>query len=230
MDTGLLPLRSPRTLWALTLVVVVFSVADRSVATQTRGRAAQARPEVRTEAPKINCPQVLGEGMQTKRTFCDVLIGRDPAAGIIIPLPPHTGDVTLTFDLHNRQLYSEELSKTSRGYRRYTAVVGVLTMDNTPISKAYIQSEFRTAADLFDRVSSGTASSGMKAVAPTGLESISMTVPAEENGVSIIGLELTEVRLDGKDQFFAVGRPVAVLSNVMIEYRPAPARPPARRR
>jgi hypothetical protein len=176
---------------------------------QRRGRAAQAPPEIRTEAAKIMCPQVLGDGVQTKRTFCDVLIARDPAAGIIVPLPPHTGDVTLTFDLHNRQLYSEELSKTNRGFRRYTAVVGVLTMDNTPIAKAFIQSEFRNAKDLFDRVSTGAAGGGLKAVAPTGLESISMTVPAEENSVSIIGLELTEV---------------------MIEYRPAPARPPARRR
>ena len=57
---------------------------------------------------------MLGEGVKTKLTFCDVLIGRDPAGGIIITLPPHTGPVTLTFDLHNRHTYSEELIKTNR--------------------------------------------------------------------------------------------------------------------
>ena len=41
-------------------------------------------------------------------TFCDVMSGRDPAAGILIPLPPHRGPVTLSFDLHNRHTYSEE--------------------------------------------------------------------------------------------------------------------------
>jgi hypothetical protein len=185
---------------------------------------------VRTEAPKITCPQVLGEGVQSKRVFCDVLIGRDPASGIIVPLPPHAGPVTLTFDLHNRHMYSEELAKTNRGYRRYTAEIGVLTMDNTPVSKAFVQSEFRKATDLFDRISGGSGPGGVKAIAPTGIESWSITIPAEENSVSIIGLGLTEVRLDGKDSFTVVGRPVAVISNVMIEYRPAPARPPARRR
>lgn len=213
----------------VTLLVVVLSTADFAVA-QTRGRATQAAQPALTEPAKVNCPQVLGEGVQTKRTFCDVMIGRDPAGGILIPLPPHTGPVTLTFDLHNRHTYSEELARTNRGYRRYTATVGLLTMDNTAISKAYVQSEFRNAADLFDRVSGGTGPGGVKAIAPTGVESVSITIPAEENSVSIIGLFLTEVRLDGTDTFSVIGRPVAVISNLMIEYRPAPARAPARRR
>ena len=215
----------------LVIGALVVLVAGPAAFSQTRGRPTQpAAPAILTEAAKVTCPQVLGEGVQTKRTFCDVLIGRDPTGGILIPLPPHTGPVTLTFDLHNRHMYSEELAKTNRGYRRYTATVGVLTMDNTPISKAFVQSEFRRAADLFDRVSGGSGPGGVKAIAPTGVESVSITVPAEENSVSIIGLGLTEVRLDGTDRFEVVGRPVAVISNVMIEYRPAPARPPARRR
>jgi hypothetical protein len=40
---------------------------------------------------KVNCPQVLGQGLQTARTFCDVLITREPAEGIIVPLPPTPG-------------------------------------------------------------------------------------------------------------------------------------------
>jgi len=215
-------------------VLTVFSVAGYSVSSvaeaQTRGRATAAAPATRTEAPSIKCPQVLGEGVQTKRTFCDVVIARDPAGGILIPLPPHTGPVTLTFDLHNRHLYSEELAKTNRGFRRYMAEIGLLTADNTPITKAFVFSEFRSAADLFDRVSGGSGPGGVKAIAPTGLETISVTIPAEENSVSIVGLRLTEVRLDGTDRFEIVGRPVAVISNVMIEYRPAPPRAPARRR
>jgi hypothetical protein len=37
--------------------------------------------------------------------------------------------------------------------------------------------------------------------------------------------------VDGADTFTAPGRPIAVISNVMLGYRPAPAKPaPARRR
>ena len=46
-----------------------------------------------------------------------------------------------------------------------------------------------------------------------------------------LDLKLTEARFDDSDSFNAVGRPVAVISNVLLEYRPAPPpRTPARRR
>jgi hypothetical protein len=200
-----------------------------------RGTTAKPTPpaEMRTEAAKVTCPQVLGQGVQTGRTFCDVVITRDPAEGIIVQLPPHAGALTLTFDLHNRHTYSEELAKTSRGYRRYTAMVGLLASDNTPLGRAAVQSEFRTVKDLFDRISGGSGPGGVKAVAPTGTESVTVIIPADEptESVSIVGLKLTEARIDGTEPFLAAGRPVAIISNVMLQYRPAPPpRTPTRRR
>ena len=169
-------------------------------------------------------------GIQTKRTYCDVLTGGMPADGIVIELPPHSGDVTLTFDLHNRHTYSEEQVKTSRGFRRYTATIGVLTADNTLLSRAIIQSEFRTAADLVERVGGGAGPGGVKAVAPTGSEPITITIPAEEKSVSILGEKLSVMSVDRTENFSAPGRPVAIISNAQIQYRPAPARKPAPRR
>src|SRR5438093_7433218 len=99
-----------------------------------------------TIAPDMTCPTPLGVGVKTKRTFCDVMTGRIPAEGVIVILPPHEGSVTLTFDLHNRQTYSDEQVKANRAYARYTATIGVMTADNTLISRAVVQSEFRTAA------------------------------------------------------------------------------------
>ena len=178
----------------------------------------------------FECLSLLGEGVQTKRSFCDVMTGRDTAEGIIIKLPPHTGPVTLRFDLHNRHTYSEELVKTNRAYRQYTATIGVLTADNTLLTRAVVQNEFRTAADLVDRVSGGAGPGGVKAVAPTGTESITVMIPAAEQSVSILGEKLTVIRVDGTDVFTVSGRPIAIISNVTLEYRPAPARrAPARR-
>ena len=117
------------------------------------------------------CPAPLGVGVTTKLSFCDVMTGRDPAAGVLISLPPHAGPVTLTFNLHNRHTYSDEQVKANRAFARYTATIGVLTMDNTLISRAVVQSEFRTASDLIDRIGGGAGPGGVKAVAPTGSES-----------------------------------------------------------
>ena len=185
------------------------------------GPAQMEAQSARTEPAMFDCPSLLGDGVQTARSFCDVLTGRDTAAGIIIELPPHTGAVTLTFDLHNRHTYSEELIKTNRAYRHYTATIGVLTADNTLLTRAVVQNEFRTAADLVDRVSGGAGPGGVKAVAPTGTESITLTIPAGEKTVSILGEKLAVIRIDGTDNFSAPGRPVAIISNVMLRYRPA---------
>jgi hypothetical protein len=217
------------------LIVLVAAILTAPVMCAQARRSTPAAPTVamRTEPAKVNCPQVLGQGVQTARTFCDVVITRDPAEGVIIPLPAHTGAVTLTFDLHNRHTYSEELAKTSRGYRRYTAMVGLLASDNTPLGRAAVQSEFRTVKDLFDRISGGTGPGGVKAVAPTGVEPVTIVIPADEptESISIVGLRMTEARIDGTDPFQTSGRPIAIVSNVMLQYRPAPApRTPTRRK
>jgi hypothetical protein len=178
-----------------------------------------AVPAVTTVVPEMMCPSLLGIGVMTKVSFCDVMTERDPAAGIVITLPPHSGPVTLTFTLHNRHTYSEEQVKANRAYARYTATVGVLTKDNTLISRAVVQSEFRNAGDLVDRIAGG-AGGGIKAVAPSGAEPITISIPEGEDQVSILGEKLTHERLDGSATYTSPGRPVAVISHVMIEYRP----------
>ena len=173
----------------------------------------------------MTCPASLGAGVMTKVMYCDVMTGRAQAGGIIIKLPPHKGPVTLTFDLHNRHTYSEEQTKANRAYARYTATVGVLTMDNTLISRAVVQSEFRKATDLVDRIGGGAGPGGVKAVAPTGTEPITISIPEAEEAVSILGEKLTVDRMDGSATYSSPGRPIALVSNVMIEYRPAPPKP-----
>jgi hypothetical protein len=179
----------------------------------------------------MTCPTPLGVGQKTHQTFCVVSAGRDPASGIVIEVPPHRGPATLTFDLHNLHTYSEEQVRAKRAFTRYTATIGVLTMDNTLISRAVVQNEFRTAADLVDRVGGGAGPAGVKAVAPTGSEPVSIEVPEGELQVSLLGEKLTVEDYEGSRPFTQLGRPIAAISNVMLEYRPGPPpRAPAKKR
>jgi len=179
-------------------------------------------------APQITCPTPLGNGVVTRRAYCDIMSGRDPANGVLIPLPPHQGSVTLTFDLHNRHTYSEEQTKDNRAFTRYTAVIGVLTMDNTLVSRAGVQSEFRKASDLVERVGGGAGPGGVKAVAPNGTEHVTITIPEREGQVSLLGEKLMVDRPEGSATYASAGRPIAIVSNVMIEYVPPPPPKPAR--
>lgn len=220
----------------LTLAVcaAVLSASLTSSAQTTR-RAAPVRrpaapPKPITAVPEVTCPTPLGKGVTTQRDYCDVMSGRDPAEGILIPFPPHRGPVTLRFDLHNRHTYSEEQVKAGRAYANYTATIGVLAMDNTLLSRAVVQNEFRQAKDLTERIGGGAGPGGLKAVAPTGLEHIVLSIPEEEQQVSILGEKLSVERQDGVANYTSAGRPIAVISNVSIEYVPAPVRrTPARR-
>ena len=211
---------------AALLVAFAVSISPAPLSAQTRRpparKPAPAPLPPRKEAPEIVCPTPLGIGINTKREFCDVMSERDPTAGVIIKLPDHKGPVTLTFDLHNRHTYSDEQAKANRAFSRYTASVGVLTMDNTLISRAAVQNEFRKASDFVDRISGGAGPAGIKAVGPTGTESISIVVPENETQVSVLGEKVTVERLDGTATYSSPGRPIAIISNVMIEYHPAP--------
>jgi hypothetical protein len=215
-----------------TITFITLTLAAPSLSAQTR--RAPAKPSaVKTTSPDVACPSPLGPGVHTGRQFCDVLAGRDPQAGIIVQLPPHTGPATLHFDLHNRHTYSAELERAGRGYMRYIASIGVLTLDNTLISRAAIESEVRRASDLFDRVSGGAGYNGTKAVAPTGVEAIAIEIPAGVDTISILGERLTMNGLDGTATYTSEGRPVAVISDVKVEYRPAASstrRPTPRKR
>jgi hypothetical protein len=76
---------------------------------------------------------------------------------------------------------------------------------------------------LFDRISGGAGPGGVKAVAPSGDEFITMELPADVGEqVSILGEKLSVMRPDGNDTYSSPGRPIASISNVMLEYRPGP--------
>ncbi len=219
---------------SFTAALLLACVAPLSAQTRAGRRPAppQAAAPLKTEPAELTCPTPLGVGVTTKLTFCDVLSGREPAGGVLVKLPPHQGAATLTFDLHNRHTYSEEQVKANRAYTAYTATIGVLTMDNTLITRAVVQNEFRKATDLVDRIGGGAGPGGVKAVAPTGTEHIVVAIPETEDQVSILGEKVTVERLDGTATYSSPGRPIAVISNVMVEYRPAPprGRKPARGR
>ena len=211
---------------AIVLLIAGVDAQTRSTTRKAPQRAARKAPEPplsRIQA-EWRCNSELGVGVSTSRRFCDVLTGNDPKEGVLITIPPHRGPVRLSFELHNRHTYSEELIKAKTAFRQYTATIGVLTLDNTLVDRAIIQSEFRTAGDLFDRIEGGAGPGGFKAVAPSGSEMISMELAADVGDqVSVLGENLKVKRPDGDDNFTSPGRPIATISNVMIEYRPGPA-------
>src|SRR4051794_32247581 len=94
------------------VVALAQAPARRPSAPSPPARRAAPPPVAPTVAPgDVTCPTPLGSGVNSKIVFCDVLSSRVPSDGVLVKLPPHRGNVTLTFDLHNRHTYSEEQVK-----------------------------------------------------------------------------------------------------------------------
>jgi hypothetical protein len=208
-------------------VLVAAPVAAQKRKTPAKKPASRAAQKItpaplKTMTPDVKCPSLIGMGVKTVRSFCDVPAGRDPAQGIVVTLPPHTGPGTLTFDLHARHLYSDDEMKRGKAYSHYRVVIGVLTMKGDLLERGAVDAEFRTAADLFDRIGGGAGPGSLKAVAPAGREQVFITVPAGVDEVSLLGETLDAVTSAGHETVVMPGRPVAIVSNLLFEYHPAP--------
>jgi hypothetical protein len=216
---------------ALVCSIGLASAEAQSSRQPTRRPAPPRAPALKTEPIAMKCPALLGTGVGTKREFCDVLTGIDPAEGVLLPLPPRTGEATLTFDLHNRHTYSEAQVQAGRAFARYTATVVLATLKGEVLGRATVQSEFRTPDDLVDRIGGGAGPGGVKAVAPVGTEPIVFAVPPDVTEIVVLGERLTIERLGAREVFVSAGRPIAIISNPVLEYRPrpAPVRRPTRR-
>jgi hypothetical protein len=189
---------------------------------------AQPTPSANAGSPlPMTCPAQLGTGLRTGRLFCDVLIATDAAGGVLIQLPKRTRVATLAFDLHTRHTYSAEQERAGTAFLRQTATVVAVGLDGRMLTRGVVRAEFRRESDLFDRITGGAGPSGLKAVAPAGLETISFEVPPSVNTVSLVGEQLVVTTITGEEVYATTGRPVAVVSRPVLDV-PTPSTPARR--
>jgi hypothetical protein len=188
------------------------------LAAQRSGGSAASRPIKVTRV--ATCASDLGLGVKTKRRFCDVVIAPTGIGSVAMAIPAHTGAATLLFDLHPRIQLQYGVTDPVEAFVRNSAVVAVVRSMGDVIDRAGVVGEYRTPADLFDRVA-GSGPEGLKAVAPGKGEPIRVTIPAGITAIGIVGIrqEVVTARLPLGAAFDAPGKPVAIVSNLRIEYR-----------
>ena len=191
-----------------------------AVAPQPAQRSAAAQRLSTKVTTAATCAADLGSGVKSRRQFCDVMIASSGAASISMEIPSHTGPATLRFDLHNRFTVPAAAVPPSVAFMRHSALVAVVGPDGTAIDRAGVVREYRTVDDLFDRIGGGGRAGGVKAVAPGPAESIRVTIPAGVSSIGIVGVRLHVLTRAGDEAFDSPGRPVAIVSNLRIEYTP----------
>jgi hypothetical protein len=89
------------------------------------------------------------------------------------------------------------------------------------VGRAAVVREFRAVKDLFDQIGGGSRPGGIKAVAPGPAEAVRFTIPAGVSTIGLAGVRLRVLTRAGEETFEAPGRPVAIVSNLRIQYTPA---------
>lgn len=176
-----------------------------------RGRG----PRVSTEAA---CVADLGAGVATQRRFCDVIVAATADESIALRIPAHRGAARVLFDLHNRVAVPPDGRSMPQTFVSNTTIVAVIGPKNE-LGRAAAVSEFRTAADLFDRIAGGPGG-GPKTVAPGPAIPVDITVPAGITAVGIVGVRLEVFTRLGKQSYDTPGRPIGIVSNIRVEYNP----------
>ena len=195
----------------LTAVAIVATVATLG-ATQTKTALRSTQD--------ITCASDLGAGIESKRRFCDVVVGKTAAESVLLRIPPHSGPATLSFDLHNRFDIPLVTQPAVNGYARHDAVVAVIRSSGEVLGRATVMKEYRNPNDLFDRIAGGGRPGGVKAVAPGPPDSWRFTIPAGVPAIGIVGGRLRVIKAAADEVYDTPGRPVAIVSNVRVEYAP----------
>jgi len=181
------------------------------------GRAPAAAFKV---AQEVKCAADLGKGLKSNRPFCDVVITDKAAEGVSMVIPRHRGPSTLHFDLHNRFTVTPDSVQPAQAYARNVATVAVLNPKGDVIGRGAAVSEFRSPADLFDRIAGGALPGGAKGIAPGVPTAVDITIPAAVTAIAIVGLRLEVTTRLGTQTYETPGRPVAIVSNLRIDYTP----------
>jgi len=202
---------------AVLSLLVVATIVIPLPAQRATGRGAIGR--VSTDA---QCAADLGTGVKSRRTFCDVLVANTPAGSVMMTIPRHIGAATLHFDLHNRFTVPALAVPPLLAFARHEAVVSVIQPTGDVIGRAAVVREFRSVSDLFDQIGGGGRPGGVKAVAPGPAEAVRFTIPAGVSTIGLVGVRLKVLTRSGEEAFEAPGRPVAIVSNLRVQYTPAP--------
>ncbi len=185
-----------------------------------QGRTSKPAPRPVTGGTPT-CASDLGAGLTSRRSYCDVLITKSGQDSVFMSIPAHTGPATLHFDLHNRFTVPASGTPAGEWFMRATAQVAVVRPTGQVIERLAVRSEFRTIKDLFDRISGGAPPGGIKAVAPGRAEPLRVVIPAGLNGAGIVGVKLEYSTLAQPSATADTpGRPIAIVSNVRVEYVP----------
>jgi hypothetical protein len=156
---------------------------------------------------------LLGKGERTGLPYYDVVITRQPDAGVLIKLPYTQKGGKLTFDFHHRIALTSnfglpaEVTTVVEALTGGTNSLGVFTIvDNVNAQYQFDEAVIKTSSAEIDRY-----------VTPVSRKTITINTLPGPQSVSIVGQSLSITRGTVTTRVDTPGTRIAVISNVKFE-------------
>jgi len=153
---------------------------------------------------------LMGKGATSALPYYDVVVTRQPNAGVLIKLPYTRKGGKFSFDLHHRIAMTEDFGFPAE----LTTVVEILTGGTTSIGVYTIASRIN-AGDKFDEGIIKTSTAEIdKYITPMDRKSVTLDIRPGPQSISIVGQMLVITRGSTTTRIETPGTRIAAVSNM----------------
>jgi hypothetical protein len=172
----------------------------------------QASPETQFEV-RARQNLLLGKGAQSGQPYYDVVITRQPDAGVLIKLPYTRKGGKFTFDLHHRVALTDNFGLPAE----LTTVVEVMTGGTNSLGVFTIVDNVDSQVKFDENVIKTTTAEIDRYVTPISRKTITIETQPGPQSVSIVGRTLTITRGAATTRIDTPGTRIASVSNFRFE-------------
>ena len=178
--------------------------------------AQQSNAELRHEL-RVDPSRLLGKGQTSGREYYDVVITRQPNAGIPIKLDYTRRNTTFSFDLHHRLSLGPDFAYPAT----VTTTVEVISGGTVSLGIFTIIDEVKQGEVFEETVDKVSKAEVDRYITPFGRKTVTMKLAGGSQSLSIVGQSVIVTRGTRTTRIDTPGQRIAVVSNFkFLEDRP----------
>jgi len=159
---------------------------------------------------------LMGKGATSGRSYYDVVITRDPTAGVLIKLPYTKKGGKFSFDLHHRVAMTEDFGATAE----VTTVVEILSGGTTSVGVYTIADKINSGDTLDEPINKSSSAEIDKYVTPLSKKTITLDIRPGPQSISIVGQMMIISRGANTTRIDTPGTRIATVSNFKFQEAP----------
>jgi hypothetical protein len=159
---------------------------------------------------------LMGKGATTGQSYYDVIITRQPTAGVLIKLPYTKKGGKFSFDLHHRIAMTDDFGLPAE----VTTQVEVLNGGGTSIGAFTISDKINPGDKFQEDINKSSTAEIDKYVTPLSRKTITLDIRPGPQSISIVGQVLVISRGTTTTRVDTPGTRIAVVSNFKFQESP----------